>query len=299
MVANWRDKASQQRGVITRKQLDLAGLSRRAIERRIRKGELVRVLRGVYRVGGAPRDHAQELMAAVLYAGTGCAVSGGAAARLHRFPRLGSKEIEVSSRRNLRRGGFGVRRMKLGPREITQVQGLPVTTPLRTLVDLAESANEDDLRSVVDHLLREGIYSGQELAERLSRYHSRGVATLRRILSGYARGGATESELEAKFLDRVREWDLPMPEKQRPEYADGVLRRLDFSWPSRKIVAEVDGYRFHSDPAAFERDRRRNNSLVAKGWRVLHVTDDALEHDQERLYSQLSSMLGETRRGAV
>lgn len=289
----WK-RAEGQRGLITRRDALQLGLSKGFVARRVAKGAWVRVLPGVYRLAGAPEDHPQKLLAATLYARRGSALSGPAAAAVHGFPRLGAQVLEMTSPRNLRaaRHRIRTREAKLLSSDVCYARGVLVTTETRTLFDLCEGASESDLSAVVDHLLRTRRTTAESLGKLAARRHVRGIGKLRRVLGRYAPTDLpTESECEAVVQEMLESWGLPRARRQRSVKAGQRWRRLDFAWPEQNVALEVDGFFWHSDPAAFENDRARRNALTAQGWRVFHITWQACLEGAEQLFDQLSPLL--------
>ncbi len=289
----WVVVAESQRGLLTRRQARQEGLSPSAIKRRLGSGQWVRVLPGVYRIAGAPVDFVQTLRAAALYVGRSGAICGRAAALLHGFPRIGAERVELASHRNLRCAqGIDVHKTRLSRSDIVFLDGVPVTSELRTLVDLANSLDDDELKAVLEHLLRTRRFSAESLAKALARRRAPGIARLRRLVAqNQTEGPATESECEALVRDSLESWGLPKSTRQKPVRAGKRLRRLDFSWPAQRVALEVDGFFWHSDPAAFESDRIRRNALASEGWTLLHATWRSVLDDPETLFRQLSAAL--------
>jgi very-short-patch-repair endonuclease len=114
----------------------------------------------------------------------------------------------------------------------------------------------------------------RQLREALGRKGRNGVGIVREILE--ERGsvsGAEDSILEKRLVDLVRRADLPLPQLQHEVWEAGrFVARIDAAYPERKLAIEVDGYEHHTTPGAFQRDRTRQNRLVALGWTVLRFT---------------------------
>jgi hypothetical protein len=143
-----------------------------------------------------------------------------------------------------------------------------VTTPLRTLLDLAAILPARQLRRAVRQALALRLVSHRELLQRVDAAGSRrGVRALRAILAG---GPApTRSELEDVVLDLILRGGLPMPDVNVPLVLDGRRVIPDFRWPDRQLVIEADGAAWHDDPLARDDDAERQALLEAHGERVL------------------------------
>jgi very-short-patch-repair endonuclease len=152
--------------------------------------------------------------------------------------------------------------------DTTTYKQIPITTPARTLLDLAPTLEPRQLEQALAEALRRRLTRPQALRSLLARHSGRpGVPALRRLLESDA-PAFTRSELEERFLTLVREAGLPAPEVN----AKLGPYEVDFLWRDERLVVEVDGWDFHSDRKAFEEDRRRDAELTARGYRVSRVT---------------------------
>jgi very-short-patch-repair endonuclease len=263
--------ATMQYGVVSRAQLLAAGIGPGAIETRLKRHQLHPLHRGIYAVGHAALVPLAREMAAVLACGPGAVLSHWSAAWLWRLLELADDLIEVTvPRSNRRRPGLRVHRSRsLAPEDIRMHRGLPVTAPERTLLDLAEVATTRDLERAVDEALTQRLTTHAALVAVVERSRGhRGTGRLRGLLARTDEPALTRSDAEERFLALVREASLPAAEVNTR--VGGHL--VDFLWRERRLVAEVDGYRFHSSRSAFERDRRRDAELNAAGFRVIRVT---------------------------
>ena len=147
-----------------------------------------------------------------------------------------------------------------GPRDVTLRHRLPVTTPARTIIDLARTLTGRDLERIVDLADQRGLVDFDEL-------RAASAVSLHAVLQSY-RPAATRSELEERFLELCDDHGIPRPETNTR--IEGI--EVDFVWRDRRLVVEVDGYAYHRSPEAFERDRERDVRLEIKGWRVMRFT---------------------------
>jgi hypothetical protein len=253
--------ASGGHGVVTRTQLLKAGVTRHEIAARVRRGNLIRVHRGVYRVGHQAPSTEARYLAAVLAAGEGALLSGKAAAHLLGLVKGVAPEPEVIAQTQRRIEGVRSRRCRLlNARDATTVREIPVTTVPRTLVDLAASVSADALaRACHEAGVKYGTTPASVEAVLARRPNDPGAKKLRRVIHGDVH--VTLSKLEARFLELLRNEGLPLPVTNRP--AGG--RRVDCRWPEHQLTVELDGYRFHNSRRSWEQDRRREREARARG----------------------------------
>lgn len=265
--------AARQHGVVSRTQLLALGINRGAIARRVRSGRLHPVHRGVYLTGHTAAPPRAREMGAVLACGDRAAVSHRSAAALWQllpYPAKSAVDITVARSRAPQRPGIRVRRTSsLSRRDVRRLDGIPVTSPARTLLDLAAEVGAVELERAVAEALARSLVGRRELLNQLARNRGRrGTAPLRTLLEANGGPARTRSEAERRFLALVRRADLPGAEtnvKLGPY-------EVDFLWREERLVVEVDGYAFHSDRPAFERDRLRDAELQARGFHVIRVT---------------------------
>jgi very-short-patch-repair endonuclease len=252
--------ASRSHGVVTRSELLAAGLSARAVDRRIKRGALIPVHRGVFRVGHQAPSIEAIYIAAVKACGDGAVLAGSAAAYLWRLRRHKPPQIEVIAPRYRRRAHIVLRRDRLGPHEATLCRGVPVTSVARTVVDLARFLAESELaRAFHEAAVRHHTNPEQVEAILARRHNWPGARTLRRVVWGDA--AVTVGRLEARFLALVKATRLPQPGMNRR--VDG--RHVDRRWPEHKLTVELDGYRYHKTRHAWEQDRQREREARARG----------------------------------
>jgi hypothetical protein len=207
--------ARRQHGVVTRRQLLVAGFGRHAVDRRAGKGTLHRVYRGVYRVGHKAPSTEARYMAAVLACGEGAALSGVAAAFLYEIQRGSAPAPEVSTLLDRRIRGVITHRVRhLDPRDSTRCCGIPITTLARTVVDLAARLELDPLGEACHEAQVRRRLTAEDVYAALARKpNAPGAWKLREIFSGQAR--ITLSMLERAFLALLRSAGLPLPQTNR------------------------------------------------------------------------------------
>lgn len=259
----------RQHGVVARRQLLALGLSAQSIQHRVEKGRLHRVARGVYVVGRPELSPQGRWMVAVLSGGEGTALSHRSAGALWGIVAEASGWIDVSIRAgSCRRRGLMVHLRSLDSHDIDEHEGIPVTSPARTLVDLATQLPRSELERAINEADKLDLIDPDTLREELEGYRGqRGVRRLREILDRRT-FRLTDSELERRFLRLVDDARLPMPmTRQR---LNGF--RVDFYWPALGLVVETDGLRYHRTPAQQARDHLRDQAHVAAGLTALRFT---------------------------
>jgi very-short-patch-repair endonuclease len=282
--------ASRQHGVITRRQLVSLGLSEDQTDNRLKTGRFQALHRGVYLLGAVAPPHA-PVMAAVLACGRGAVGSHRTAAVLWLLlPARQSQvpEVTVAGRNPQRRRGIRIHRVAmLDPSEVGTCKGIPVTSPARTLLDIAAEVHIGELERALAEAQRRGLVTGRELSSVLARNRGRrGAPALRRVHEG-SRALMTRSESERRLLALIRKAGLPQPEANiRVDRFE-----VDFFWREQRLVVEVDGFAFHSSRAAFERDRRRDGALQAVGIRVIRVTWRQIVNEPEATVALLARAL--------
>jgi len=264
--------ARRQAGVVSGGQLIDAGTSASAIGRALADGRLVRIHRGVYAIGHTALREQGVWMAAVLTGGPGAVLSHRDAGAAWEMCRAfsGRVDITVMGNRFHRRPGVRVHRCRLHPDDVTLHRGIPITAPMRTLLDYAEVTDLRGLSRAVEQSDRLGLFDGQAIAALLERsFGRRGVKSMRTVLARYDESHVfTRSDLEDLALELVRDHALPRPVVN----AKVGAYEVDLLWPAQRVVVEADSWTFHGTRAAFERDRTRDADLQARGYRVLRVT---------------------------
>ncbi|HEY8470819.1 MAG TPA: DUF559 domain-containing protein [Longimicrobiales bacterium] len=264
--------APRQHGLVTRAQLLAAHIPPDTVRSRVRTRRLVPVLRGVYRVGSLVDPRSREV-AAALACGPGAVVSHHSAAALwERLPQRDGAPVDVTVPRHNRgrRPGLRIYRVRSLPEdEVTVLEGIPITTPARTILDLASVAPSRRVEQFLARVVREALTTPGEVLGLVARHPRRPGGPLVRALLEREHGPAfTRSEAEERFLALVRKADLPEPE------LNVVVgdHEVDFLWRRERLVVEVDGFEFHSSRDRFENDRRRDADLFGLGLRVVRVT---------------------------
>lgn len=287
--------AHRQHGIVARVQLLAMGLGSGAIDGRVAAGRLHPVHRGVYAVGHARLSEQARWLAAVLAAGPQAWLSHGSAAALWRIlPSAdGPVHLTVASGSHRGRPGLAVHRSStLGRHETTRRMDVPVTTPARTLVDVADGLPVRQLQRALGEAYALRIVDRSELANAIGAAgRRRGAHRLATLLDEHDLAFTlTRSALEERFLDLCAGANLPMPRVNAE--VEGLV--VDFLWPVRGLIAETDGRRYHGHDVAFERDRLRDQRLLAAGYRVVRFTYRQVVRTPESVVATLRTLLAGT-----
>jgi predicted transcriptional regulator of viral defense system len=268
--------AAEQHGVVVRRQLLDAGLTREMIRGRLASRHLLPLHRGVYAVGHRRLRREGFWLAAVLAAGPGALLSHREAAALHGLRPAQRTTVDVTVAARRRVPGIQVHRVeRLHVEDATTVDGIPVTSVARTLADLAAVVSAQALRKALEEAERSHRLDARaiELVLRRTRgRNGRGHERIRTALAELAATGTTvtRSPLEDRFLSLLDAHGLPRPLANAS--IDGM--EVDMCWPQHRLVVELDGWAYHRSRQAFQRDRTRSNDLQAAGWTVLRFTHD-------------------------
>jgi hypothetical protein len=267
----------QYHGVIGRDEALRLGATTPMIRTKLGRGEWAPMHRGVYRDSATPTGARQDLRAAYVATGGRGLASHASAAWMWCLLRQPPDVLEISVSTSAPGGhnfrGIRIHRsLDLSVAAAGQRDGIPVTNPLRTLVDLAATALPEQLTEAVDSALARRLVtiSGLEAEmARLSRPGRPGVTVLRGHLLTRGFVGAPEpSVLEARMRRIVVATGLPLPDIERRAGPEGEYR-LDLSWPAVLFAVEVDGYVWHFTPEHKARDEARRNQLQQLGWTLL------------------------------
>lgn len=282
--------AGRQHGIVTRRQLLALGFGSRSIDHRRATGRLHLVARGVYAVGWPALDQRRRWMAAVLACGEDAALSHRSAAALLGIgsETPGRIDVSVPRRCELRRPGLLIRgRPRLCKGDIGSRDGIPVTSPVRTLVDLATELESIPLERAVNDADKRDLVDPETLRDALARFQGEpGVRPLRLLLDKlFFR--LSDSDLEIYFRRIVKAAKLPTPlSKQRVNRFE-----VDFFWPDLGLVVETDGLRYHRTPSTQTRDARRDRAHVMAGMTPLRFTHYEVRYEPQRVRVALTTTI--------
>jgi predicted transcriptional regulator of viral defense system/very-short-patch-repair endonuclease len=272
------DIASNQDGVFTTEDARRAGLAKPQVDRRVGRSWSL-LYDGVYRITGAPATRRSDLRAAASAAGEQAAISHRSAAALYELPGGRTDLIELTCirwKRTVHPGLVVHESRRIDSRDIDLIDGIPVTTPERTLLDLASLYRRANyLEFVIQAARRKRLLtyeSTKEMFDRHARRGLKGVAALREALERWNPDSRpTESEMETLLLQALRKGGLPEPVVQHDvvDTTGLFVARCDAAYPALRIAIEYDSKQEHSDEFQVARDARRRNRLYAAGYAVI------------------------------
>ncbi len=229
--------------------------------------------------------------AALLYAGDDCVLSHETAAALWGLMPTPSVVAITAVGRNVhRQPGLRVHRVAgLDIRDAAITAGFPVTAPARTLIDLAARlAPRDVARALNEARVRRLVTDDDELGAAIDRCPSRiGTGRLRALLDAERGPALTRSEAERHLRRLIDQAQLPQPRYNAR--LEGYT--VDALWPAQRLVVEIDGFAFHGHRGAFERDRRRDQTLAAAGYTVVRATWRQLTTEPAAVVARLAQAL--------
>jgi very-short-patch-repair endonuclease len=267
--------ALERHSIITLVDVVAAGGTVAHAHRRVRSGRWERLGRGVYRIAGVPWTYEAKVLAAVLGAGPGAVASHLCAARLLGlgFTKAG---VELSIPRGRRHRPEDVivhESTDLDRCGVRQVEGIPVTDPSRTVLDLGRFIGPTALRRAAEDARRADLATWSSLCGTLAVHARQGRHGIRRLREVVAAGmlvdGLTDTDSELIALTLIREAGLPDPVlHHRVRTQDGELvAELDLAWPHHLAAIEIDGT-VHQDPAVRRKDDARDHLLRGLGWTI-------------------------------
>jgi hypothetical protein len=270
----------RQHGVVTRAQLLELGMTSGAIRHRMASGRLHPLMRGVYAVGRPRVSQRGRWMAAALACGPEALLSHRCAAALWGLRHFDEPGIDVvvPAGPPKRRPGIRVRRLHDHDAPARRlVDGIPVTHPVATLVDLATCVPPWQLEAAINEADHLDLVNPERLLAALGRLPGRpGVGRLRTLLEAPT-VALTTTQLEQRFLPLAIQAGLPVPETQ--VWLGGY--RVDFFWPSLGLVVEADSLRYHRTPFKQARDKRRDNAHAGSGLTTLRFTHSQVRHEPD------------------
>jgi very-short-patch-repair endonuclease len=289
-ASTWQvqELAGRQHGLVSRRQLLELGFASHAIKHRIANGRLHPVLRGVYAVGRPQISRYGRWMAAVLRCGPRAVLSHQSAGALWEIvaERSGRIELSVPAATTRRVPGLVVHRRILSAEDVTTHRGIPLTTPLCTLIDIARRLSPGNLEAAINEADKRDLTDPEQLRSALGPLPGRpGVRALRQTLDRRT-FTLTDSELERGFLPIARAAGLPLP--QTGPKVNGF--KVDFYWPEIGLVVETDGLRYHRTPAQQARDRLRDQAHLAGGLIPIRFTHAQVRFEPGHVVSTLAAI---------
>jgi very-short-patch-repair endonuclease len=269
--------AWRQHGVVTHEQLLELGFTRHGISHRVEKGRLHPVWRKVYAVGRPELTQHGRWMAAVLACGPGAAISHEDAGALLgiRPIRRGEIEVSVPGGRGRKHDGIVVHRRSLRAEDVTRWHGIPVTTAICTIVDLAGRLSRDEVEQAINDADIRGLTDPVKFRKALDRMPPRpGVGMMRDILDRRT-FRFTRSRLERAFRPIARRAGLPEPQTRC--WVNGF--EVDFYFAELGLVVETDSLTYHRTPQQQAKDLLRDQAHSATGSAPLRFSHGQIKYE--------------------
>lgn len=286
-----------QHGVVAMFQLTTAGVSKDAVVARARSGWLTAIHDGVYATSPRQLTVWGRAMAAVLAAGPDACLSHQSAAWLWKLDSA-RPVIHVVKRGGMNRelkpfDGYGKvivhSTRRLDPCEVTEVNGIPVTSFIRTTIDLAGGMTREALDDYLADADRENLLRLKELERELDRWTGKkGITRLRRTLGDWH--PSTEEEMlifQKEFVGALVRAGAPRPRVD--PLLDGCL--IDLLWEEYMLMFELDGHAFHRDPAMQTKDARRDRKHTLMGYQVNRFTRQEFRDNRAEVIGQALQLL--------
>jgi very-short-patch-repair endonuclease len=267
--------AKQQHGVISRRQLLALGMSDRAVDGRVGRAQLHQVFRGVFVFGSRRISSKGRWMAAVLASGEGAVLSHRSAGRLWRLLPPAAERIDVlcPPGRVVHRKGIVSRQSTLRDDEWLVRDGIPATSPFRTIFDLAAIAEMREVERAFHEAEARQVTDRVSLPMLLERYPGRrGSRKLQALLESRQPLTITRNDFEEAFLALVDRYGLTRPRMNADFSIRGRFFEIDALWERERVAVELDSREIHGTHKKFESDRLRDRILVAEGWRTMRIT---------------------------
>lgn len=283
------DLAGRQYGLFTRSQALALGASPSLIERRLDARRWIAVTPGVYGLPGVAPSWRRDLMTACLQAGPGAVVSHEAAAALHGLATFAPGPVVVmvahGDHQHLRLGRLR-QSTDLAQRHCSTLHGIPLTTPARTLVDLAAVVRPGRLRITIEDALAAKACTLEELSRchaELRRPGKRGMTAVALVLKALGPGPVrSATALERRLCSVLAAGGLPEPVREHDlPWTRDTPGRVDLAYPAARVIVEADSRRWHTRERDFEVDRRRDREAQLAAWDVYRFTWKDLVDDPE------------------
>jgi very-short-patch-repair endonuclease len=288
--------AARQHGVVTRMQLLTAGLTARMIDERVRAGMLLPVHRGVYLLAYGPCSPLAHEAAAILACRPQALLSHRTAGFLHELPVERPQPIELTVVGRYRKSPQGVAVhtiQRLGPAELRRHEGIPITSPSLTLLDLAGALGRDDLEGALHEARVQRLVKDEELSATLAAHPKRrGARALAHLLDREGGIRVTRSKGERRLLKVLRAHGL------EPDASDVPVGpfRLDFYYETERVAVEYDTRQFHDNDRRFVSDRRKIRYLAARGIVTMPLTAHDIGAGAARAMGDLRATLANRRK---
>jgi hypothetical protein len=280
--------------VIALAQLVKLGLSASAVRSRVERGYLHPIHRGVYAVGHANLTAKGRRMAAVLAYGRAALSHTTAAAHIGLLnSSSGLIHVTTSGRGKSRAGIKAHSGATLLERDVVLIGNIPTTNWARTVLDIAPSVSRRALERAFDRSMTLELFDLRVLEDVLARANGRpGVPLIEQVLAEHEIGTTeTRTDFEEILFSIVDAAGIRRPICDYAiEAGEEVPLTVDFVWIPERVVVEFESLRWHSNPIAQARDKRRYRSLSLAGWKSLPVSEKDIS-DPARIARELTAAL--------
>jgi very-short-patch-repair endonuclease len=293
--------ASKQHGCFDNAQAKQLGMTQDMLDNRRAAGEISSPCQRVYVIAGTPATWEQRLMIACLAGGSRSTVSHRSAASLWELLSVDDDVLEIttSRRRSARLDVLGVvqhRPLDLVPAQVTTRRGLPVTNPLRTMIDLCGVVDQEVAQEALDAGIGMRLFSiaaVDRMRRRLAKPGRTGTGRAKELLESQVILDDERTRLEAMMARLWRTHALPAYVFQHVvrDVSGRFVARPDFSIPELKIAFEVKGWRTHSTPQQVDADDRRTHKLLANGWIVMQFSWWRVKHEPAAVAAEIRAVL--------
>jgi very-short-patch-repair endonuclease len=296
--------ATGQLGTFTRAQAYDVGLSDRQLRSRVQSGSLLAFGKNSFRIAGAPFSLETELRALIADIGGEVWATGPTAAALLGFAGFSLRRpfhLLILHDRNVNRVDTRVHRAtSVDLIDRSSALGIPVTSGVRTVIEIARTAAPDELDEAIESLLLLGLANESLLMRRIAALRGKGRHGLPALLDAIDRRtlrGETGSWLEREYLRLVAAASLPTPQTQQILSRDraGIVR-VDCRFPGTNVVVELLGYHFHRSRAQMNRDASRLNALIAEGFSPFQFTFDQVTTEPDEVVRTTTDALARSLR---
>lgn len=292
------DLAGAQHGLFTTVQALDHGQGPDVLRQWARTGAIRRARRSVWSVAGAPCTPEQHALAVVLQHGHGAVAVDRTAAWLWRVPGHLPGEPRVLRPRGEHISGAGASRTStlIEPVDCTIRRGIPVTSPVRTVFDLAGRQHPERTKRDLNHLMGRGLVTLPQLDEalvRLGRRGRNGITAMRALIAEvHQKGVPAGSNLELVVEDLLDQAGFREMERQVPIYDEaGFIARVDFGDRRRRIAIEVDSDRFHGGLVDRTLDAAKSARIEAAGWSLERIAEAEVWWRRPALLTRLRRLL--------
>ncbi len=292
--------AEHHYGVFRSSDLYSMGVDKDQIRSLCAGGVLRHETRGVYRLAGVPWSWQADLLAFCWAQYPNGFASHQSAARLWGVSGFKGRMVHVivpmHSRRKRHQAGFKLhesRKLPLSDR--TVLDRIPVTSPARTVVDVAVYGSQADVDHAMESMQRMGHCTIDDLESTIARLAGAGRRGNKKLKLALGRQGGREQFIDSKsnsdMRSRLVEAGLPEPEMEFPVIAEGSNYSLDLAYPPKKIAIECVSVAFHLRQESYDRDTRRRNALLNEGWIVLEFTWQQVHHQPDECVATVAQAL--------